>query len=174
MTSFRTHFLLHEDCAQSTYSPGLVGNEEVLLRTGFNPEAIDEHGNVRKTAIPSEHLKKSGFSVDRKKYASAAIIRERVAAQKANPNVQGRAEEFIYELLTQVVRHEMLDANSERINIVLDTAREDNRAHASIYTFYRSPSEIKQLKDMLEPFLRRYVPLEKYLQEHLEVSNAAQ
>lgn len=146
-------------------SPGVVKNDEFLLRTMFHPEHIVD-GRVIPPAIPSKDLKERGYSLDREKYAVVRkICRRMLAQQRKQPD--NRQEPFISKFLCERVRN-LVCEEDKRAFIVVDDAVEENTAHASILSAYpRKPAQIKRLKSTLLPVLqemlieaRKYSPEE--------------
>ena len=117
-----------ELCSQSAYSPGVVQDEEELLRIIFHPEHISDNGDVLPTAIALEDLRSRGFSVDRRQHAQRNIMQQTVECLR-NRQPNHRQVDFIAQLLCEAVR-EMQDNDQERAFIVIDTACETNIAHA--------------------------------------------
>ena len=56
----------------------------------------------------------------------------------------------------------LLDENGERVFIVIDTANEENIAHASIYSARkRSKSALRRIRNLLLPYLQKRFSLEE-------------
>lgn len=148
-----------ELCVQSTWSPGVVKNEEVLLRTVFHPEHVLD-GKVIETAISLTDLKSSGFSVDRFEYADRIILQKRIE-RLINNSPQLRHSGLIANFECFSVR-EFSDELDERAFIVIDTAEKENTAHASIYSAKeRGKSALRKLRALLLPFLQERSSLEE-------------
>ena len=64
--------------SQSAYSPGVVKDEEELLRIIFYPEHIVDN-IVQPRAIALDDLRSRGFSVDRRPYVQQDILQQNVA-----------------------------------------------------------------------------------------------
>lgn len=77
-----------EEISQSTFSPGVVLNSEILLKTYNDPAEID-NGRFINDAFQSSHLLDSGVSVHRETYCDEEIMR--VNAEKRAKNVENRA-----------------------------------------------------------------------------------
>lgn len=71
-----------EKCSQSQYSCGVVDDEEILLRTVYQPEHI-VGGRVIETAISLTDLDERGFSVDRHLSVTSRILSQRAEEQMA-------------------------------------------------------------------------------------------
>ena len=63
-----------EEKKQSHFSPGPVLSEETLLRIIYYPAHIDDGGKLKPEAIPTQDLRKRGFSVYRKLYVKRQKI----------------------------------------------------------------------------------------------------
>src|SRR2546427_8589488 len=72
--------------SQSAYSPGVVKDEEELLRIIFYPEHIVDN-IVQPSAIALDDLRSRGFSVDRRPYVQQDILQQNVA------NLRNRQQE---------------------------------------------------------------------------------
>ena len=112
-------------------SPGPVADEEALLREMLNPDHIVE-GELRPAAIPLRDLKERGFSVNRRDYVSRYFIEHTLNQRLARP-FQGmpRVSEGLSQFAAGSVR-EIRD-NGKQVFVVIDTATESNKGHASIY-----------------------------------------
>jgi len=150
--------------SQSACSPGVVGDDEFLLRLGYAPEHF-LNGEVGVSAISSADLNERGFSVDREKFALENVIRER-SLQQMEKSPGKREQTFLSRFRTGDLRKEATEDGS-RAFVILDTAEPDNRAHASVLSArMRSPSEIKELKLLLIPYLQNPLPLKDYFASH--------
>ena len=144
--------------SQSEWSPGVVNNNEVLLRTVFEPEhVVDEM--VIEAAIPLSDLRSRGFSVDRSEYANKSIIHGRINRQISQlPEKRHSGLISKFDCLSVRV---LLD-ESERAFIVIDTADEENIAHASIYSaIERRDSALRRIRSLLLPCLQKRFSLEE-------------
>ena len=112
-------------------SPGPVRDEELLLREMLNPDHVVE-GEVRPSAVSLRDLKERGFSVNRMDHVSQYFV-ERALDQRLSRPFEGvsRISEGVALFTAQAVR-EIRD-NGKQVFVVIDTATESNRGHASIY-----------------------------------------
>ncbi len=143
---------------QSAYSPGVVQDEEELLRIIFYPEHIIDN-IVQPSAIALEDLRSRGFSVDRRQYAQQDILQQNVANLR-NRQQEARQVDYIAQLQCKTVRN-IQDNNAERAFIVIDTAYEMNMSHASIYSAKpRTDADLRRLRNRLLVLLERRCSLE--------------
>ena len=143
-----------ENTRQSPYSPGIVEPAEMLLRLGFHPEHTED-GEIVPAAISREDLAERGFSVDRQSHVKRRVIEERACNLMANVPAK-RQEALISSFSCGAVR-ELQDHNNERAFIVIDTAKDDNHAHASIYSaIERKPGQLKKVRNSLLQLLQSY------------------
>ena len=132
---------------QSAYSPGVVKDEEELLRIIFYPEHIVDN-IVQPSAIALDDLRSRGFSVDRRPYIQQDILQQNVANLR-NRQQEVRQVGYIAQLEGRAVRN-IQDNNAERAFIVIDTAHEKNIAHASIYSARpRTDAHLRRLRNRL-------------------------
>lgn len=152
-----------EQKSQSFLSPGLVADEEIIIRLGFAPEHY-LNGEVVVAAISSADLnepQRGGYSVDRQKYEVEDVIRQRAETQMAK-SPEKRQDPFIAPMETAKLRQEHTE-DTRRAFIILDNSIEGNIAHASIMSAVkRTKSEIKELKDILVKYLQHRTPMESY------------
>jgi hypothetical protein len=144
--------------SQSAYSPGVVKDEEELLRIIFYPEHIVDN-IVQPSAIALDDLRSRGFSVDRRPYAQHDILRRNVDNLR-NRQQGARQVDYVARLQCREVR-DIQDNNVERAFIVIDTAYETNIAHASIYSARpRTDAHLRRLRNRLLVLLETRCNLE--------------
>ncbi|NQU60826.1 MAG: hypothetical protein HQ512_06820 [Rhodospirillales bacterium] len=120
-----------EQSSQSKFSPGIVKNDEIVVRTLFEPEHVDEDGNLSAKSLTLKELQNTGASVDRldKQHGTKFNILERAhirIAGKKNRN---------WVLLSKVSAsniRQFLDESEQPVFCILDTALKENCAHADI------------------------------------------
>jgi hypothetical protein len=146
-----------ESRSQSEDSPGLVRNEETLLRAMFHPEHIRE-GKVIEAAIPLNDLRSRGFSVDRRDFAQCAALHAIIAGlMTRHPDL--RQVSMVAHFLCESVR-QFGDSQEIRAFLVIDTACPTHVSHASIYAAHPGPdSNLRKLRSLLLPLLQCRVPL---------------
>jgi hypothetical protein len=70
-------------------SPGIVEDDELLLREMFNPEHVRD-GKVIERAVSVDDLRIRGFSVHRMKHVNPAMIKAAIAIRLAKPRSGSR------------------------------------------------------------------------------------
>jgi hypothetical protein len=144
--------------SQSAYSPGVVKDEEELLRIIFYPEHIVDN-IVQPSAIALDDLRSRGFSVERRQYVQHDILQRNVDNLR-NRRQEMRQVDYIAQLQCRAVR-DIQDNNAERAFIVIDTAYETNIAHASIYSARpRTDAHLRRLRNRLLVLLETRCNLE--------------
>jgi hypothetical protein len=143
---------------QSAYSPGVVKDEEELLRIIFYPEHIVDN-IVQPSAIALDDLRSRGFSVDRRQYVQHDVLQRNIDNLR-NRQQEARQVGYIAQLQCRTVRN-IHDDNAERAFIVIDTAYEINIAHASIYSARpRTDAHLRRLRNRLLVLLETRCNLE--------------
>jgi hypothetical protein len=132
----------------SGFSPGIVGDDEELLRILFNPEHIGEEQEVLPTAVSLEDLSDNGLSVYRKRYFDIDIVRANIDKQMSR-KPEARLGCGISILTCSIIRG--FEDDGQRCFIVIDDASEKNVAHASIYSAFskNSRSQLMKLRSKL-------------------------
>jgi len=131
--------------------PGVIEKDEILIRIFYHPDHIDELGNIKASAIPSDDLKSRGVSVDRKSYVEKRYIETNIqnsVARKEERNLAG------FGLISHETVLGILDVkNSTALHVKSDPIS-NNQAHAIILAknnYLRS--ELKKLrKDLVDKF----------------------
>ena len=138
-------------------SPGIVKNDEQLIRALINPDHI-ENGELLPRAISLTDLRKRGFSVHRLAYVSSEIVQRSIDQILSKP-FEGRRRESqgVAVLQTRDVRD--LKDDDRQAFVVIDTALPCNAGHASIYVSYVSDtsltdSRVRKLRALLLPLLQ--------------------
>lgn len=155
-----------ETISQSKFSPCPVKLEEDLLRLGYHPEHINE-GNIVYTAISSQDLTDRGFSVERKEYHSKELVKNKAKTQMERRS-EIRQNAFISTVKCSSVRNIFYtkDNQTHRGFIVLDTADEENNAHASIYATTKTKSMLIKIRiELAELLNENLVSLEQFLED---------
>jgi hypothetical protein len=135
-----------------------VKDEEELLRIIFSPEHIVDN-IVQPSAIALEDLRSRGFSVDRRQYAQQDIMQQNVDNLRRRQQ-EVRQVEYVAQFPCGTVR-DIQNDNVERAFIVIDTAHERNRAHASIYSARpRTDAHLRRLRNQLLVLLETRCNLE--------------
>ena len=145
--------------AAPDFSPGIVKDDERLLRALFNPEHV-LGGQVIDRAVPVRDLRERGFSVHRMTCVSPDFVQHSIdqlisRPRKGDPWI----DEGVAVLMTSAVR--ALHLNDARAFVVIDTARYDHPGHASIYAAEpgKGESYARELRGLLLPFLQERMSL---------------
>ena len=139
-----------------------MADEEILLREMLNPDHVDD-GNVKPAAVSLTDLRERGFSVHRIRYVTRKFVEDSIEAKLAR-TFQGktRVSEGVGRFTARAVR-EIRD-NGSQVFVAIDTSKESNRGHASIYL-----SNI-EVKDSIARSMRnRLLPL---LESRMSVTEA--
>ena len=154
------------ESAAPRISPGVVEDEEFLLREMFNPQHIED-GKLLERAIPAEDLWKRGFSVHRIKHVSIEFIKSAVEERLSRPR-KGKPwkDEGVAKLQTLSVR-QLRTCDGKRAFVVIDTALKENPGHACIYMAEYIPEPKKgekharKLRKLLVDLLQNRMTLEE-------------
>ena len=154
-------------------SPGIVQDNEIVLRELFSPEHIQE-GVITPAALKLTELQWSGASVHRAKHAVAKEVRASV--QRRLDARESRDPSRSYEARISAptagqIRGIRIEKTGEQIFVVIDTAELGNPSHASIYR--RNPemrkSQLRKLRtDLLLPVLQENLMLVEEALERVE------
>ena len=112
-------------------SPGIVADNEILLREVLNPDHV-VNGELLSSAIPLKDLKGRGFSVHRREYVTQRFVESSIGQKLVRPfgkETRG-AEEFAL-FSTRTVRK--LQNDGLQAFVVIDTGMHSNPGHAPIY-----------------------------------------
>lgn len=147
-----------EKTPQSIYSPGIVKDEEGLLRWKFHPEHYvdDELGPA---AVPIRDLKQNGLSVDRCQFSKKERIKEEITRLQEKLPDQ-RAQAHVYKFNCSEIRS-LKDKEGFRSLLVIDEALKDNEAHAAIYSAKdRKDSKLRKIRNELLNIFKNRVDIE--------------
>ena len=156
--------------AKPSLSPGVVKDEEFLLRELFNPQHI-RNGELRPAAIPAKDLLSEGFSVNRMKHVTAEFVKASIEQRLSKPRKgEPWKNEGVAKLKTLEVRQILFDGR--QAFVVIDTAEPDNRGHASIYvaTPGEGESHARELRELLLPFLQKRMSVDEAFEEPVSPS----
>ena len=138
-------------------SPGPVKDKEILLREMLNPDHVVE-GEVRSAAVSLRDLREQGFSVNRMDHVTRHFV-ERALNQRLGRPFQGmpRASEGVAQFTARAVRE--LTDNGKQVFVVIDTATESNKGHASVYLsdVRVSDSLARGMRNQLLPLLENRI-----------------
>lgn len=152
-----------ENGSVSDHSPGLVQDDEVLVRVLYSPHYINkETGEVTPAAFADARTR--GLSIRRKTHISEkdhrAKIEEKVAVDQAAGRNNDGFWRVVYTRCTDV-RNLKLDNGGGRAFCVYDTATEDDSSHADVcqafdlppHTEGRNVLRIKLRSQLFEAFV---------------------
>ena len=134
-------------------SPGVVRDEECLLREIYDPYHV-EKGRFKPTIVPIEDLREKGFSVHRIRHTSIDSLRSTISTKLSVLRKDGYWKAaFVCRLCSGTVRQIHIDC--ERAFVVIDTASPDDLGHASIYAADpgRGKAHVRELRSLLLPYL---------------------
>ena len=135
-------------------SPGVVRDDERLIRSLLNPDHIKD-GALQVAAIPLRDLQARGFSVNRWSHVTPEFVNEGISRLLARkPGGEPRYFEGVARFSAQTVRSIQVDGR--QVFVVIDTAFPDNVGHASIYLFDVSipQSQARRMREQLLPLLQ--------------------
>ncbi|MDE0226742.1 MAG: hypothetical protein OXP28_16660 [Gammaproteobacteria bacterium] len=137
-------------------SPGVVRDDEYLLREMFDPEHVKD-GEILERAIPVSDLRQSGFSLHRMAYVSRQFVEDAVRKRLTVPRKTLWHNAGVAVLHSNEIRCKRLDADQARAFVIIDTATVKNRGHASLFAAEpdRGPAHARKLRALLLPLLHR-------------------
>ncbi len=144
-----------ENKKSSEHSPGPVASQELIVRECFNPEHfLEGKYALSNAAITQRDLTSNGLSIHRLGYLSDAQLKEIMLSRK-NDRPDLRTDAHISTVQTATVR-EIKDDTDYRAFVVIDTALEQNIAHASCYSAVnRQPAQIRAIRMKLIDLLNK-------------------
>ena len=157
-----THHLDENSSASPVHSPGVVRDDEFLLRLMFNPQHV-ENGKLTPAAVTASDLHTKGFSVYRLGYVSIEFIvakEENTLRKERKDNVTWTTE-GVAKLSASSVRNIKFD--EEQAFVIIDTAKENEEGHAEILVARpeKGISHVKEMRKLLRPLLEERMPIEK-------------
>lgn len=138
-------------------SPGLVLDDEQLLRSLFNPDHVKD-GILQVAAIPLRDLQARGFSVNRLSHVTPEFVHDGINRLLARrPGGAPRYSEGVAKFSAEAVRGILADGR--QVFVVIDTALPDNVGHASIYLYDVSmpQSQARRMREQLLPLLQQRI-----------------
>lgn len=147
----------HRDEHQSAkpgLSPGVVRNDEQLLRSLFDPDHI-EKGVLLERAISLEDLSCRGFSTHRMHYTNRETV-ERSNRKILRGRFDGNNRTLAGTATLQVNQVRALQFECQQAFVVIDTALIFNRWHSSIYAKDKpfSKGRLRGLRRLLMPLIQ--------------------
>jgi len=139
------------DLTDESFAP--INPDEEFIRIIFNPEHVNEDGQIKPSAVPSQDLSESdrGYSIDRKLYVKKSYIEmniEQYLKRSISRTLHGLA----------LIKHEDIlnirDHANQQALFVKPAPVPNNEAHALILCRNPySPAIIKKLRnDLIEKF----------------------
>lgn len=156
---FQSQHLDETVSAAPNLSPGVVLDDEQLLRSLFNPDHVRE-GILQVAAIPLRDLQARGFSVNRLLHVTPEFVNDGINRLLARgPGGERRYSEGVARFSARAVRS--IQADGLQVFVVIDTALPDNAGHASIYLAGAAmpPSHARKMREQLLPLLQRRMPV---------------
>ena len=138
---------------QTENSPGVVQNDENLVRYVISPFHWDEIKNEVKPAIfSSKELNESGASTQRLLYSTLDFLLKRGNEQAARG--QDKNRKFLGVIKAQCGRIRDIKESKEQAISILDTALPDNIGHADIFLSrsYQKSVQLKLRKELINKF----------------------
>ena len=150
-----------EASAGPDFSPGVVGDDEQLVRSLFNPDHVVD-GKLIDRAISLDDLRRRGFSVHRLRHVNLELVR------RSNEKILSRTFAGAPRVFVGVAKLETGAVRAIRIDerqafVVIDTALPCNAGHASIYAADGSATDgkLRQLRSLLLPLLQDLISLDE-------------
>ena len=123
-----------EKYSVSDYSPGLIQDDELLIRTVYSPIQINQKtGWVDPAHFRTDALKR-GFSVNRNVHISEADLRKKIECKIARDRDEGKERDDFYRVVTARCSdiRRLTSKDGERLFCVYDTGVEGDVSHADI------------------------------------------
>ena len=145
-------------------SPGVVNNDELLLRSVFFPDDFI-NGEIVNTSVSLDDLRFYGYSVNRQRYVTRDVIESGIDRYLETPREGVERESLGIACFKTSTIREMEDPNGSQAFVVIDTALTENPAHASIYAANPSISkgQTRRLRKLLFPLLDNPVSVDQAL-----------
>ena len=158
--------------------PGVVENEEVLLREMYSPHHV-ENGKVKPSAITLDELKGSGASVHRKRYTSRAFletaIQDRLSRVRSGKSWTSEGVAVFTAEEVRELPRQNTQGEDEQAFVVKDTASPERPGHASIHFADLSQFIIAIGSNKLDEHLREWrLDLLDLLEKRMSVDEAFQ
>ena len=118
-----------EEESVSEHSPGRVYDDEVLVRTIFNPIFVDQRGHLTPTYFQNAVVKDftdRGLSVNRKGYLTERALTIRLQHHPSNRH------DYVRFIAARCGDLRRLRFNGKRAICVYDSATEEDRSHADL------------------------------------------
>ena len=154
--------------ASPDISPGLVQDDETLIRALFDPDHV-KNGKIIPAAIPIKDLLQRGFSVQRRNFTTQELL-EKLIDKYLSRESDGKKRKFegVAPLKTRDIR--VITEDEKKLFVVIDKALECNPGHASIYLAENkvADSKAREYRQKLMPFLNHRTSVSEALAESEE------
>lgn len=149
----QTPHLDEANSAEPSLSPGVVLDDELLLRNIYDPDHV-LNGKIHLTAVSLNDLRGRGFSVNRLQHVTEAFVQAEVAKVLSRP-FGGKPRSFVGISRLKVYEVRDIKVDGAQVFVVIDTALPHNRGHASIYLSDITVSEgqARLMREKLLPML---------------------
>ena len=87
----------------SDHSPGVAGDDELLIRTVYSPIRINQETGVADPAHFRNDALKRGFSVNRKHHVREADLRKTIESKITRDRHEGKERDDFYRVVTATV-----------------------------------------------------------------------
>jgi hypothetical protein len=135
-------------------SPGLVQNEEIILRTVLDPHHI-EAGQLSPAAISLSDLQSRGWSVDRKRYTS--LWRMRIFHKRWHQRRSDLKQCYVIPINVGRLRQDC-NINGTQLFSIIDMALCLNPAHGTVILSAKSgDGAARKARKLLMDFLPQYI-----------------
>ena len=116
----------------SDHSPGLVRDDELLIRTLYSPHQINEKGTV--TPASFRDALERGLSVNRKSFISEAGLRKRIEGKIERDRKDGKERNEFYRVVAARCGdvRQLFSEDGARLFCVYDTASQEDVSHADV------------------------------------------
>ena len=143
-------------------SPGVVQDDEHLLRELFHPQHV-QNGMLLERAIPVTDLRENGFSLHRMRHVTQQFVQEVVEERLSRPRKVPWRDEGVAVLRAGTVRALRVSGNQGQAFVIIDTAMESNRGHASLFAAHpcEGPAHARKLRALLLPLLQERMSVEE-------------
>ncbi|NBV99089.1 MAG: hypothetical protein EBR67_06200 [Proteobacteria bacterium] len=147
-----------ETIKQSEFSPAVVDNNEVLLRTYSSPADIDDNSRFLDSSMSISDFRDRGLSCHRENYVNFNIMKDNAINRSARSTQRLRQEQSAaFAKIKCIQVRSLTDEYRERQLIVLDTALEKDNSHCSLFTLgERTDRELRKIRNQLFDLFYEY------------------
>ena len=143
-------------------SPGIVTDDEWLLRSMFVPDHFDSEGQFANSVISLRDLKTSGFSVNRLRHITQGFVESEIDKILVR-TFDGKPRRLVGIACLKTSEVREIEYSGAQLFVVIDIATPDNTGHAAIYfkTTQFSDSQLRKLREALLPLLCNTVSVDQ-------------